>query len=247
MNKLCTVIMPAYKSMAYIDEAIESLAAQTPREGWDYNLRLGIDGCPFTREKVVTDETLGQFWYSEENVGAYVMRNSLIFIGLSDVYMTFDADDVMLPEYISTMLRVVEEEEADIVGAAHYYTEADGRLLGARPYQGGVCTFTLRALNMLGGFRSDRYASDTDFVFRARDAGLSVQSIRVPLFNRRIHDKSLTRGPGAPLHSPPRDAIIQAHNAMREEGHIHVVDPETVEHLTLFTREEYSPRYWPNE
>ena len=96
MKKLA-VIIPAFNADEYIYTCYNSVLKQEKKDGWIYDIRTGVDGCKKTAEAL----TGIKYFYSDKNVGAYIMRNSLMSIEDADAYCYFDADDVMHPAFIS--------------------------------------------------------------------------------------------------------------------------------------------------
>src|SRR4030042_5356260 len=94
--KTCAIIIPVYNCAEYLSDCIESVNRQLRWNRWQYELRLGGDGC---RETNNLCSGIPHF-YSERNVGAYVMRNSLMYVGRADAYSIFDADDVMCDDFL---------------------------------------------------------------------------------------------------------------------------------------------------
>lgn len=177
------VITAAYRAQKYIGDMIRSFNEQHPLEGWTYELRIGVDGCPDTC--VELDRLRVPYWFSDRNVGAYVIRNSLILLDHADIYTVFDSDDVMKPDYLK------------------------------------------RSIGNMGGFRSERVGSDTDFQRRAEALGIAPSIVRDCGFMRRNHAQSLTHDKQTGQGSAMRSEIISRHRAARA-GKQYKVKPETV-------------------
>lgn len=198
----CAIIMAAYRARPWIAEAIASIDAQEPTPGWTYSLRIGVDGCEDTSRRLME---LGRpHWYSPENVGAYVMRNSLIEMDPADAYAVFDADDVMLPEYLRTLIGWSDIGKG-IAGPSMYRIDEDGaRIPGKQRYCWGVALIRREAWAQLGGFRAWPVAADSDLIRRARRLGIRIRAGATPLFERRVLAGSLTRATETGMESEMR-------------------------------------------
>src|SRR6185436_2359326 len=100
--KICAIIVSAWKASAWIKDCVESINKQRPTLAWEYDLRLGIDGCHETR--AVVKEMGQKFYWNPVNAGVYLMRNSLIQLAPADAYAVFDADDMMMDTYLNILL-----------------------------------------------------------------------------------------------------------------------------------------------
>ena len=104
------IITTAYKAKQYIRPYLETLY-NLINEVDNICIYIGIDGCKETLEEIVrikenesylSNDLHFKFYFSEKNVGTYVMKNSLlkeIENGDSIIHF-FDIDDIMLPGYI---------------------------------------------------------------------------------------------------------------------------------------------------
>ena len=146
--KTVAIIIAAYNADKYILDCYNSVKNQIPLEGYSVDVRIGVDGCQKTAD-VLRRAGIPFYWY-EKNVGAYIMRNSLIYFNpFIDVFSIFDADDVMFTNYISSTLSL----NADAVMTAKINCNENLKpIQGARIEYGGAITFTQNILDSLGGF-----------------------------------------------------------------------------------------------
>lgn len=217
MNKTCAIIIAAYNADKYILECIHSVKNQIPLEGWEYEIRIGVDGCEKTAN--ILRRAGIPFYWSEKNVGAYITRNSLIYLKPSDQYAIFDADDTMFTNYISSTLSL----NADAVMTAKINcNEKLKPIQGARIEYGGAITFNNKILDSLGGFYGVRCAADTDFMQRISMAGFSITEIKEPLYYRRRHSQSLTKKSDTGIGSAYRKKAWAMMTEKRNEGIIKI-------------------------
>lgn len=185
----------------WLEESLSSIENQLPRDAWTYSLRIGVDGCEETSSLL---RRMGRgHWFSEANVGPYVMRNSLIELRPAAAYATFDDDDVMHRDYLLELLEWVGSDR--IAGAARVQIDDNGRLLRRRArYQHGVSVYSAGAWSKLGGFRAWPMAADHDLILRAARLRIPVKAVKMPLYRRRKHRASLTNRDDVGLESPVR-------------------------------------------
>ena len=223
--KLCSVIIAAYNTPEYILSCVESFNRQQPTPGWVYDLRIGVDGCEKTAETL--DRHGIKYFYSPENVGAYIMRNSLLAIGEADAYSVFDSDDIMYQEYLARSLKALS---TGAIMTAKINCDVNMKPGRMRLESGGAITFTDEARRAVGGYQPYRCACDTDFMYRLRLAGFQIKKLQAPLYFRRNHPEQLTKVHDYGYHSEYRREVWAKMTEARENGTIKIF-PETVKLL----------------
>jgi len=194
MSKIAmSIIIPAYRAHKFIHQCLGSIVEQSRLDGArDYEILLGIDGCEKTLNKVKTIRHaypgLRVFWFPQ-NVGPYVVRNTLAYEAIGDNIIFFDADDMML----SGLVDYCDKALADHPVARFRFYDFDGE---KKRLKSGCASgaFAIRRTTFyaLGGFQGWVCAADREFIQRsARFGVLSVES-HDPLFLRRQHRKNLT-------------------------------------------------------
>ena len=218
------VIMAAWNASRYILEALESIEQQKPRTGWAYGLRLGVDGCEATSRFLIRAGVT--HWWSPENVGPYVMRNSLIELAPCAAYAIFDADDKMRDEYLAELLAWVGSD--GIAGAGRTQVKADGTLLKRRTsYKSGVCIISHDAWKKLGGYRPWPMAADYDLITRANKLKIPVRAVKKALYIRRVHSDSLTQRKETGFKSQQRVEFASRARSLAKHAHNLKVFPVT--------------------
>jgi glycosyltransferase involved in cell wall biosynthesis len=186
------VIVAAYQAkLTWLVDCLDSIADSATAAGVKYDLRLGVDGCATTECSMAVLAV--PHHVSDVNVGPYVMRNSLIALAPADVFVIFDADDVMLPGYFRTVL--VGLGRHALIGPSRIECDEHLAHIEHRPYKHGVCAFRSEVLERLGGFKAERLGADVDFIARARTAGIVPYVTKEPCYLRRRHGASLTKHP----------------------------------------------------
>lgn len=215
--KTCAIIIAAYNAEKYILDCYESVKNQISVPGYEIDIRIGVDGCHKTAD--VLRRAGIPFYYSEKNVGAYIMRNSLISIAPADVYSYFDADDVMMRYYLAMSL--IKNYDA-VMTAKINCNEKLKPIQRSRIESGGAITFSHKILESLGGFYGVRCAADTDFMYRIKMAGFQIHEISEPLYYRRRHAGSLTKKSDTGIGSPYRKKVWKEMCEKREQGIIKI-------------------------
>lgn len=220
------IIIAAYDCAEYITDCINSVRYQIPVLNYHYDIRIGVDGCE-TTAKTLKKHNIPFYW-SEKNVGAYVMRNSLIYLDKADIYSYFDADDIMMEHYVYLTISSFKfGVHAVMLGKS----QVDHNLNMLKRQNiiddGGAISFDQYALDQVGGFKSYRCACDTDFMRRLNMAGIDIHQVREPFYYRRNHNNSLTRSGDTIFGGEYRKKAWAEMCEQRKEGVIKV-EPEIV-------------------
>ncbi len=125
-NQLVSVIMPAYNSELYINEAINSVLDQTYK---NWELIIIDDGSTDSTAEIVKkissqDDRIKYYW--QENSGQAKARN----FGLKQAKASFiafiDSDDIWLPEMLQTSIWEFTNDDQDIL-FSNSYIFTDGK------------------------------------------------------------------------------------------------------------------------
>jgi len=218
----CAIIIAAYNADKYILECYESVKNQIPVPGYSVDIRIGVDGCQKTADVLRKNKI--PFYWSEKNVGAYIMRNSLMALAPADCYAIFDADDVMFPDCLYKTLyeMTLFPGQSACMTAKINCDEKLKPIQGARIEYGGAITFTENVLKDLGGFYGVRCAADSDFIDRTKMAGYEIKEIAEPLYYRRRHSGSLTKKSDTGIGSHYRKKVWRDMCEKREQGIIKI-------------------------
>lgn len=223
--RTCAVIIAAWRAERWIAECLASIERQREAKGWAVTIRIAVDACRPTAQEL--ERLKVPYWWSPENVGPYLLRNSLIEQEEADAYAIFDADDIMEPRYLERLLRMSGRKH--IAGAARMTINEKGRIRSRRsPYAHGVSVIGHEAWRTVGGYRPWRIAADSDLTARAKELGVRIRSTSRALYRRRRHEWSLTRRPETRLRSDAREAVRAESAARIKAGELYV-PPETVE------------------
>lgn len=219
--KTCAICIAAYDCVEFLPDLLRSIKNQQLLNGWIYDYRIGVDGCRKTSDFL---RKMGvKHYYSTENVGHLVMRNSLFYLAPAHVYAYFDADDYMLPTYLAKNIATADYHNFVMAKKINVNAELmDVRRRGPVIENGGAMTFTSRVLEAVGGFAPYRCAGDTDLMRRAEMAGFNIHVIDEALYLRRSHHKALTKAEHTRIKSPYRTRVWKEMCDARAKGRIRV-------------------------
>ena len=203
MSKV-SVIMPCYNDGAYIEEAVQSVHAQTYK---DIELIIIDDGS----DDEHTLNVLNNFKQSgikvlrTERLGPAGARNAGIAAAAGKYILPLDADDKIEPEYIEKAVKVLEENEH--ISVVFCYAN----LFGERSGRWGLPNYSFEKMLLdnivfvtalfykedwekVGGFRVEMKhgMEDYDFWLSIMELGREIYQIPEVLFHYRIKPKSRT-------------------------------------------------------
>lgn len=117
MNRLVSVVMPAYNCDKYIRESIHSILAQSYT---NFELIIWDDGstdATVNQIKTITDSRI-ILYQNFENKGYPVVMNSLFGVVSGEFVMIQDADDLAQPDRIKKLAELLEANPAyDLIGS----------------------------------------------------------------------------------------------------------------------------------
>lgn len=205
-----SVIIPAHKAANYIEECLDSIASQvTPAS---IEILLGVDNCSATLKKV--SEIKNKYkslrvFFSNKSLGAYVMRNSLVNLSNNQNLLFFDADDIMKPLMISSILKKYNMNRPirfKYINFNHGENHLNKSLVHPKPSH-GIFFIPRSVFDKVGGFRDWPCGADTEFMKRCSNNRIPDLLINLPLFYRRVHSSSLTQDPNTGYRSSIRARI----------------------------------------
>ena len=105
---LVSIIVPAYRAVQYVAEALDSVMGQTFQ---DFEIVVVNDGCPETEalEKVLENYRSRIVYVKQENQGLAAARNTAIARSADSKYIALlDADDKWEPNYLEVQTGMME-------------------------------------------------------------------------------------------------------------------------------------------
>jgi glycosyltransferase involved in cell wall biosynthesis len=191
-----SVVIPVFNGESFLAEAIESVLAQSLPAS---ELMVIDDGS--------TDDSAGVAGrFSEvtlirtENRGPAAARNTGVAESMGDLITFLDADDLMKPDRLERQVAALEEDPSAsfALGRGELFMEPGvepPRWVNEemRAYMQMSLFTTRRTFELIGPFDEDlRLGDDTDWLFRAFEAGLRPALIPEPVIVRRYHGTNIT-------------------------------------------------------
>ena len=184
-----SVCISAWKTAEYIEECLDSVAAQTwfkDRDNWE--ILLGIDGCEETLAKV--REIMHKYknlkvMMMDHNVGTYVTCNTIMQQAKYEWLLRFDSDDVMLPDMVEKFMT-----KKGIANIVQCYKQDFGikKDIGI---SFGVLFIKHSVFEKFNGYKDWICDGDNDLLHRITKYTTS-KKISDVLYKRRVHNNSLT-------------------------------------------------------
>lgn len=229
MNK-CAILITAFKSNGYILNTLQSLQDQTLPNGWQIKFYIGVDACKDTAD--VLDKNKIPYYYTEENVGTYILTNSLLEKAKNDncnVFVRFDSDDIACENFllygIEQVLKYNFISPYQILVDEHL-NPINNELKIAH----GSMFATQTAIESLGGYYHYRVGCDTNFFRRANRLGFGGDITEKKLvYLYRQHSQSLIKdrqlGKGTSQRKQARDNMQAEFNAGKNK----IENPVTID------------------
>jgi glycosyltransferase involved in cell wall biosynthesis len=204
-----SIIIPAWHVEGFIKECLDSIVKQRYPKDAKYEILLGIDNCEKTLAAVKAIKSnyagLKVFWF-KQNVGPYIVRNTLSFQALHNVLVFFDADDIMYDKYIETVSPLIRRNDSVYYRCTEFDTpnKKNIRRESVRHIPGSFVILT-DTFKRVGGYMPWRCAADTEFHDRLKRNGISRTILEQSLIYRRVHPDSLCQRADTALQSPLRE------------------------------------------
>jgi hypothetical protein len=198
-----SVIIPTYKNTQYIDECLNSIIESSQNESIE--ILVGIDACEETLKYIKTKSypDFIKFYYFNENLGPYIIKNSLTQITNSDKFLFFDSDDIMTKD---TIREVIDGLKTYDVIRLRYQNYINGKINGKDSFGEGVIGLTKNKFLELNGYEPWKVAADSDFNGRLYKSKPKIYHTKNVSFYYRQHQTSLTKRPDTGLGSQLRSS-----------------------------------------
>jgi glycosyltransferase involved in cell wall biosynthesis len=126
MNPLISVIIPTYNHGQFIEEAVESVLAQTYK---NFEVIVVDDGSTDNTREILKKYERGITYIFQNNKGVSSARNHGLSIAKGEVIAFLDSDDVWLPEKLSSQLKIMQGEHSiGLVGCGSYVMDYLGNV-----------------------------------------------------------------------------------------------------------------------
>ncbi|MCC6961256.1 MAG: glycosyltransferase family 2 protein [Dehalococcoidia bacterium] len=203
MNPLVSVIIPVHNGAEFIETALESVFAQAHRP-----LEVVVADDASTDATAALVESFPEViqLLKLSRCGVSAARNAAVAASNGEWLAFLDADDLWLPDKLHVQLQAAGEhpDAAVFLGGKRIRVEDSARDWYTGPahgeqlvsYEPSVWLVRRDAFERVGQFDTARtIGEDTDWIVRAKDAGLRVHVCPEVLCERRIHGRNATRAP----------------------------------------------------
>jgi glycosyltransferase involved in cell wall biosynthesis len=123
-----SICVPTYNRKKYLKETLESILAQTYT---DYEIIVVDDGSTDGTEDMIKQLGVPITYHWQENGGDAAARNKLIELARGKYISFIDSDDLLFPDAIERLVKVVEAEAEDVIVYGSYVRiDQDGYVYG---------------------------------------------------------------------------------------------------------------------
>lgn len=188
MNRLVSIVIPAYNSKAFIQETLASAEAQTYRpieiivvdDGSEDGTADYVESLQFPDVKVVR----------QENSGACVARNHGFMESKGAYIKFFDADDILMPDAIEKQVRHIETLPENEISIGSYRLR-DEIITPEENWMGGFLTplplYRKEVIEKVGGFDPKmKFWQDAEFVYNCWAHGYRFRQCRELVYEYRL-------------------------------------------------------------
>ena len=210
VRPLVTVYIPCHNYARYLEEAVDSVFAQS-MDSWE--LIIVDDGSedetPQICERYLRDHPgRVQVVRNDPARGLQYNANRVLEMARGKYIMRLDADDWLDESALLVMSQRLEtKSNVALVYPNYFYVDADGHRLGVEnrkkigseqqlldlPAHGACTMVRRRVLKVLGGYDERHDAQDGYELWLKVSRSYDVENITTPLFSYRQHDSSLSR------------------------------------------------------
>jgi len=226
--KLISAIIPAYNAGKYLSQAIESVLAQTYRP---VEIVVVDDGSTDGTAGIVRSYPEVRYFF-QPNQGQPAAQNTGLANSTGELIAFLDADDYWPPHMLveQSQYLAAQPELGCVIGRWQNFLQegiekpgwvADF-MLQEDAVSMGLQTSLIRrwVFDQVGGFNVHyRLASDTEWIFRVRDAGIPIHFTSSIMMYRRIHNANISQDQHAVVAATIR--ILKEHidrRRMRDSG-----------------------------
>lgn len=203
-DKILSIIVPTYNIPHLLNETLTSIIDSI--KILNCEILVGIDGCQMTLNYVKENsfDNRIKFFYFENNVGPYIIKNTLSVITKSDYLLFFDSDDIINQQLISDITYL--KDKYDLIKPMYLdfqnsINNIDKNIKTSNTYGEGVFAIKKEIFLNFNGFEGWRCAADSDFMGRLYKNNINLKHTTSIGFYRRIHTESLTQKPETNMYS----------------------------------------------
>jgi glycosyltransferase involved in cell wall biosynthesis len=177
---MVSVIIPAHKATKYIDQCLDAIHGA--------EILVGVDSCQETLDHLKNRLDIRLFFFPE-NVGPYIIKNTLIDQASNEHVLFFDADDILVEGVIDRIDEQLTTNDYVKLNYVNFYNKIDPK---GHKMNDAVIAINRSMFNGLNGFQPWRCAADTEFAYRLLHNKLKYKLLDNIAYYRRLHGENLT-------------------------------------------------------
>lgn len=209
---MISVIIPTFKAEKYIESCIQSILSQDD----DCEILIGIDDCKSTLDYVLKSRYKNiKIFYFENNVGPYVIKNTLSDIASCDKLLFFDSDDVMVEGCLYDISSILDNSDYIRLNYINFNGVINTKDLVRNDAVMGI---KRNIFNTLNGFQPWRCAADAELYGRISHNHLICGNSALVHYYRRIHGENITLNKDTGFGSEIRNNYIKSINKLKKDG-----------------------------
>jgi glycosyltransferase involved in cell wall biosynthesis len=242
-DKKISIIIPTYDNVEYLKECVDSVILSCG-DSMSFEVLIGIDNCEKTLNYVNQNKFNPniKFYYFNENVGPYVIKNTLSLKSKSKNLLFFDSDDIMDENMVNEIINKLTEFQCVKPRFHNFSGEFNLEKIKLKKEEElwgeGVFGIHKEILLNLNGFEGWRCAADSDFMGRIQKNGIKINSTKSILFYRRLHSKGLTSDPKTNFGSSLRKEYVQMSKDKKYFGPLDEL--KTSEFIVIYNRLDFT-------
>jgi len=194
---MISVIIPAYKTAQFIDECISSIQ--------DAEILVGVDGCEETLNHLKGRSDIRLFYFTE-NVGPFIIKNTLINEASHEDVLFFDSDDILAEGTIPKIEAALKDADYVRLSYRNFHKSIEEK---GHKMNDAVIAIKRNVFNKLNGFQAWICAADTEFTKRLEHNKIKCNIIKDLCYHRRLHGGNITLRKETGHESPIRAKYVQ--------------------------------------
>lgn len=187
MENGVSILIPTYKATAFIDECLSSIKSSVP-----YEILIGIDGDKELYNYCIPYESdVIKLFYFIDNVGPFVIKNTLSEIAKYDNLLFFDSDDIIVDGTIQQFFDKIQESDYVKLNYVNFNIDKKNIKQG-HIYNDALIGVKKEVFERLNGFFPWKCGADTELYKRLDHYGYKMGILEGISYYRRLHDNNLT-------------------------------------------------------
>jgi glycosyltransferase involved in cell wall biosynthesis len=142
-----SICIPTYNRKDYLKETLDSILVQTYK---DYEIVIVDDGSTDGTEDMLKQLGFPVTYHWQENGGDAAARNKLIELARGQYISFIDSDDLLLPDAIEKLVRIMQTEDEDVIAYGSYLRiDQNGKVYGRckrKLYSGNITKYLFQTV-----------------------------------------------------------------------------------------------------